>query len=82
MHTIIVAFILNSFHTHFLLFTQDELDAAEKVTKSNKEIRQVLIDYDQMTNASKSNAIFGSGIGYLFLMVDFFLSFSFLRIDN
>jgi len=53
--------IRSSYNKNAWDLAKDELDAAEKVTKSNKEIRQVLIDYDQMTNASKANAIFGSG---------------------
>ena len=42
-----------------IVVIQDELDAAEKIIKSNKEIRQVLIDYDQ--TGSKSMSLFSKG---------------------
>jgi hypothetical protein len=40
---------------------QDELDAANKVVKSNKEIRQVLIDYTLSPAGNSVKKLFGNG---------------------
>lgn len=49
--------IKSSYNKNAWDLAKDELDAAEKVVKSNAEIRQILIDYDQTNKSS----IFGNG---------------------
>jgi len=51
--------IRSSYNKNAWDLAKDELDAAEKVIKSNKEIRQVLIDYDQ--TGSKAMSLFSKG---------------------
>jgi len=57
--------IRSSYNKNAWDLSKDELDAAEKVTKSNKEIRQVLLDYDQTGSASAQLSGAGAGNGII-----------------
>lgn len=48
-----VAHHLLGFVLPFVVIPQDELDAAERVVKSNAEIRQVLLDHDKTSRAGE-----------------------------
>jgi ankyrin repeat protein len=68
--------IKSSYNKNAWDLAKDELDAAEKVVKSNAEIRQVLIDYDQTNNVSSTERIFTSRNTKNSLFVSDFISWS------
>ena len=53
--------IRSSYNKNAWDLAKDELDAAMKVTKSNADIRQVLIDYTTSSQGKGLRKIFGNG---------------------